>query len=210
MTIWTGTRDQLVQEQPILGGRLDNFLTTLWDCEVIREQSVQRGGEGGWITTTPVNLKKKRNILNFLFGEKGKVNNNNFESKNRDRELGGWATNSSCPQNHPRKMSQKWLGLIQTTLNLRCFYMKDLVYREQYLYTWAQPTNQPEWTQFIWRKSIFFLGEKVKVNMPIFDLTKYSFVVRSRNLCHIYGKFLVPLHHKVWVEHSFEWWILLG
>ena len=53
-------------------------------------------------------------------------------------------------------LHQKWLGLIQTTLNLRCFYMKDLVYREQYLYTWAQPTNQPEWTQFIWRKTILF------------------------------------------------------
>ena len=40
-------------------------------------------------------------------------------------------------------------------------------------------TNQPEWTLIIWQKS--FLGEKVKVNnLPIFDLTKYSFVVRSK------------------------------
>ena len=40
-------------------------------------------------------------------------------------------------------------------------------------------TNQPEWTLIICQKS--FLGEKLKVNnLPIFDLTKYSFVVRSK------------------------------
>ena len=78
--------------------------------------------------------------------------------------------------------------------------MKDLVSESNIFTHEHNQTNLSEPCLF---ESLQFSlkGEKVKVNMLILDLAKYSFVVRSKDLCHTY---VVPLRHKIWDKHSFE------
>lgn len=173
------------EEQPVQGGRLNKL------------------------------KKNKRNTFTFFLGEKVKVNmsflrgNNTYKEGEHlpcssktwcqwDREK----TNTSPPKTNEPKV----IRFNSNYFKLEMFLYERPSFREQYLYTWAQP-NQPEWTLFIWISSLFFERWETKVNMPILDLAKYSFVVRSKDLCHTY---VVPLRHKIWDKHSFEWWILIG
>ena len=175
----------------------------LWQCEQeqesVRDHPVWQHCEEE-PTTTPVDLKKKEH-LHISFWWESESDKTNFERNNTYKSLKKtivWWDHENINTSPPKKNEPKVIRFNSNYFKLEMFLYDERPSLQRAI-SLHMSTTKPTWVNLLYLNIFTFLiDEKVKVKMPILDLVKYSFVVRCKDLCHIYGKYLVPLHHTVW------------
>ena len=135
-------------------------------------------------------FEEKKEHLHISFWWESESDKTNFERNNTyksPKKTIVWWDHENINTSPPKKNEPKVIRFNSNYFKLEMFLYDERPSLQRAI-SLHMSTTKPTWVNLLYLNIFTFLiDEKVKVKMPILDLVKYSFVVRCKDLCHIYA-----------------------